>query len=47
MSAGCRRNTKRPPYYGTELARKGIVVVTLNFRLGVLAGMGHPQERAS
>lgn len=27
---------------GAELARKGIVVVTMNYRLGLLAGMGHP-----
>ncbi len=32
-----------PVYDGTALARKGIIVVTLNFRLGILAGMGHPQ----
>ncbi len=31
---------------GGELARKGILVVTLNYRLGILAGMGHPELTA-
>lgn len=30
-------------YDGEGLARKGIIVVTINFRLGPFAGMGHPQ----
>ena len=33
-------------YDGEALARKGIVVVTINFRLGIFAGMGHPQLTA-
>ena len=33
-------------YDGEELARKGIIVVTVNFRLGPLAGLGHPQLTA-
>lgn len=31
---------------GAELARKGIIVVTMNFRLGIFAGMGHPELTA-
>lgn len=31
---------------GEGLAQKGIIVVTLNYRLGILAGMGHPQLSA-
>jgi para-nitrobenzyl esterase len=31
---------------GEALAGKGIIVVTVNFRLGILAGMGHPQLTA-
>lgn len=27
---------------GQELAKKGIIVVTVNYRLGLFAGMGHP-----
>jgi para-nitrobenzyl esterase len=33
-------------YDGEELAKKGIIVVTVNFRLGPFAGMGHPQLSA-
>lgn len=33
-------------YDGEELAKKGIIVVTVNFRLGILSGMGHPQLTA-
>lgn len=33
-------------YDGEGLARKGILVVTINFRLGPFAGMGHPQLSA-
>jgi para-nitrobenzyl esterase len=33
-------------YDGEELAKKGIIVVTINYRLGILAGMGHPQLTA-
>lgn len=28
---------------GEALARKGIIVITINFRLGIFSGMGHPQ----
>lgn len=31
---------------GESLAGKGLLVVTLNYRLGILAGMGHPQLTA-
>lgn len=31
---------------GAELARKGIIVVTMNYRLGLFAGMGHPELSA-
>jgi len=33
-------------YDGTELARKGVVVVTLNYRLGVFGYFAHPQLSA-
>lgn len=33
-------------YDGTRLARKGVVVVTLNYRLGVLGYLAHPQLSA-
>ena len=33
-------------YDGEALAKQGIIVVTVNFRLGPLAGMGHPQLTA-
>ncbi len=33
-------------YDGEALAKKGIVVVTINFRLGIFGGMGHPQLTA-
>jgi para-nitrobenzyl esterase len=33
-------------YDGTELARKGVVVVTLNYRLGVLGYFAHPELSA-
>jgi para-nitrobenzyl esterase len=32
--------------HGEELAKKGILVVTLNYRLGLFAGMGHPELSA-
>lgn len=31
---------------GEGLARKGMIVVTVNFRLGIFAGMGHPELTA-
>ncbi len=44
--SGVRGSGSVPVYDGAQLARKGIVVVTLNFRLGMLGGMGHPQLTA-
>lgn len=35
-----------PNYDGTELARAGAVVVTINYRLGVLGFMAHPELTA-
>ncbi len=31
---------------GEELARKGIIVVSVNYRLGIFAGLGHPELTA-
>ncbi|GAA5235027.1 carboxylesterase/lipase family protein [Verticiella sediminum] len=31
-----------PAYEGTALARRGVVVVTVNYRLGALGGLAHP-----
>ena len=44
--AGIRGSGSVPVYDGEALAKKGIVVVTINFRLGILGGMGHPQLTA-
>jgi para-nitrobenzyl esterase len=33
-------------YYGTVLARKGVVIVTVNYRLGVLGFLAHPELTA-
>ncbi len=41
--SGTRGSGSIPVYDGESLARKGIIVVTVNFRLGILGGMGHPQ----
>ncbi len=32
-----------PTYDGTALARKGVIVVTINYRLGVLGYLAHPE----
>lgn len=32
-----------PPFDGTALARRGVVVVTFNYRLGLLGFMAHPE----
>ena len=44
--AGTHGSGAVPVYDGESLAKKGIIVITLNFRLGLLAGMGHPQLTA-
>lgn len=31
---------------GEDLARKGVIVVTVNYRLGIFCGMGHPELTA-
>jgi para-nitrobenzyl esterase len=35
-----------PPYGGTNLARKGVVVVSPNYRIGVLGFLAHPELTA-
>lgn len=44
--SGTRGSGSIPIYNGEQLAKKGIIVVTFNFRLGILGGMGHPQLTA-
>ncbi|HEY3324237.1 MAG TPA: carboxylesterase family protein [Planctomycetota bacterium] len=44
--SGTRGSGSVSIYDGEELAKKGIIVVTVNFRLGILGGMGHPQLTA-
>ncbi len=34
--------TASPQFEGTQLARKGVVIVTLNYRVGVLGFLAHP-----
>lgn len=34
---------EEPAYEGSNLARKGVVVVTFNYRLGVLGFLAHPE----
>ncbi len=41
--SGTRGSGSVSIYDGEELARKGIIVVTVNFRLGIFSGMGHPE----
>jgi para-nitrobenzyl esterase len=38
-----RGSSSLPLYNGTALAKKGVVVVTFNYRVGVLGFMAHPQ----
>ena len=38
-----RGSSALPLYDGTSLAKKGVVVVTFNYRVGVLGYMAHPQ----
>jgi para-nitrobenzyl esterase len=38
--------TALPPYWGDRLARRGVVVVTLAYRLGVLGYLAHPELTA-
>ena len=35
-----------PPFDGERLSQKGVVVVTINYRLGVFGFMGHPEATA-
>jgi para-nitrobenzyl esterase len=35
-----------PPFDGTNLARHGVVVVTINYRVGLLGMIGHPELTA-
>jgi para-nitrobenzyl esterase len=35
-----------PPFDAESLSRRGVVVVTLNYRLGILGFVGHPEARA-
>ncbi len=39
-------SARMPIYNGANLARRGVVMVTLNYRLGVLGFFGHPQLTA-
>jgi para-nitrobenzyl esterase len=44
--SGVRGSGSVPIYDGEQLAKKGIIVVTINFRLGIFGGMGHPELTA-
>ena len=44
--SGTRGSGSIPIYEGEQMAKKGVIVVTFNFRLGILGGMGHPQLTA-
>jgi len=41
-----RGSGANPVYDGTKLARKGVVVVSINYRLGVFGYMAHPEASA-
>ena len=41
--AGTMGSTARPIYDGNALAKKGVVVVSLNYRLGVFGWFAHPE----
>ncbi len=44
--AWTRGSSSMPTYDGTALARKGVVVVTANYRLGVFGFLAHPELTA-
>ena len=44
--AGTMGSTARPIYDGNALAKKGVVVVSLNYRLGVFGWFAHPELTA-
>ena len=41
--AGIMGSTARPYYDGNALAKKGVVVVSANYRLGVFGWFAHPE----
>ena len=36
-------NAARPSFYGDELAKKGVIVVTINYRVGLMGAFAHPE----
>src|SRR5471032_2818542 len=39
-------SSSRPTFYGTRLAERGVVMVSLNYRVGVLGFLAHPELAA-